>query len=148
MGTLSKAFGVNGGYAVGDEIRRRSTSPPSPLEAAAALRGVDVLDSPVGTHLRAVTAQFKSGLVKLDLERWSGEHPVATTRHGAYFGAGDAPAERVESCDWAQLSGGAERRRGNSFPDQRGPHPRLTSISLSLPWSVSAYSRYSLVKAE
>jgi glycine C-acetyltransferase len=90
VATLGKAFGVNGGYAVGDEtvIRYlRETSPTyvysnpiTPAEAAAAHRAIDVLDSPAGlamlAHLRAMTARFRSGLVRLGFETLAGEHPV------------------------------------------------------------------------
>ena len=52
----------------------------TPAEAAAAHRAIDILDSPAGiallAHLRAMTARFKAGLVKLGLETLPGEHPV------------------------------------------------------------------------
>jgi glycine C-acetyltransferase len=90
VATLGKALGVNGGYAVADEViirYLRETSPfyiysnpITPAEAAAAHRAVDILDSSVGlsllTHLRALTARFKAGLVRLGLETLPGEHPV------------------------------------------------------------------------
>ena len=90
VGTLGKAFGVNGGYVAGDEtligfLRESSpfyiySNPITPAEAAAAVTALDLVDSPVGlgllTHLRAMTARFKSGLVKLGLETLPGEHPV------------------------------------------------------------------------
>ncbi len=90
VGTLGKAFGVNGGYAVAEEtvIRYlRETSPfyiySNPItsaEAAAAHAAIDILDGPAGIplleHLRAMTARFKAGLVKLGLETLPGEHPV------------------------------------------------------------------------
>jgi glycine C-acetyltransferase len=103
VATLGKAFGVNGGYAVGDEtvIRYlRETSPTyvysnpiTPTEAAAAHRAVDVLDSAAGlamlAHLRAMTARFRSGLVRLGFETLAGEHPVVPllTRDTARTGA-------------------------------------------------------------
>ena len=91
VATLGKAFGVNGGYVVGDDtvIRYlRETSPPyvysnpiAPAEAAAARAAVDILESPRGLalleHLRAMTARFKAGLLKLGCETLPGEHPVA-----------------------------------------------------------------------
>ncbi|HTO78951.1 MAG TPA: aminotransferase class I/II-fold pyridoxal phosphate-dependent enzyme [Methylocystis sp.] len=91
VATLGKAFGVNGGYVVGDDtvIRYlRETSPPyvysnpiAPAEAAAAHAAVDMLESPRGLalleHLRAMTARFKAGLLKLGCETLPGEHPVA-----------------------------------------------------------------------
>jgi glycine C-acetyltransferase len=90
VATLGKALGVNGGYVVaGETIIRylRETSPfyiysnpVTPAEAAAAHRAIDIVDSPVGTalltHLRAMTARFKAGLIKLGLETLPGEHPV------------------------------------------------------------------------
>jgi glycine C-acetyltransferase len=91
VATLGKAFGVNGGYVVGDDtviryLRETSplyiySNPISPGEAAAAHAAVDMLDSPSGLamleHLRAMTARFKTGLVKLGCETLPGEHPVA-----------------------------------------------------------------------
>jgi len=90
VGTLGKAFGVNGGYAVAEEtviryLRETSpfyiySNPITPAEAAAAHAAIDILDSPAGIllleHLRAMTARFKAGLVKLGLETLPGEHPV------------------------------------------------------------------------
>jgi glycine C-acetyltransferase len=90
VATLGKAFGVNGGYVVAEEtiIRYlRETSPfyiySNPItsaEAAAAHKAVDILDSPVGaamlTHLRAMTARFKAGLITRGFETLAGEHPV------------------------------------------------------------------------
>jgi glycine C-acetyltransferase len=90
VATLGKAFGVNGGYVAGDEtviryLRETSpcyvySNPITPAEAAAALRAVELAEGPVGlrllTHLRAMTARFKDGLVKLGLETLPGEHPV------------------------------------------------------------------------
>lgn len=90
VATLGKALGVNGGYVVADEIvvgYLRETSPfyifsnpVTPAEAAAAHRALELLDSPVGrallAHLRAMTARFRTGLVKLGFETLPGEHPV------------------------------------------------------------------------
>ncbi|MFI5022170.1 MAG: aminotransferase class I/II-fold pyridoxal phosphate-dependent enzyme [Alphaproteobacteria bacterium] len=90
VGTLGKAFGVNGGYVVAEDaviryLRETSpfyiySNPMTPAEAAAAHRAIDILDSPAGiallAHLRAMTARFKAGLVKLGLETLPGEHPV------------------------------------------------------------------------
>ena len=90
VATLGKAFGVNGGYVVaGDTVVRylRETSPfyiysnpITPPEAAAAGAAVDLVDSPVGVamldHLRAMTARFRTGLIRLGLETLPGEHPV------------------------------------------------------------------------
>ena len=90
IGTLGKAFGVNGGYVVAsDTIVRylRETSPfyiysnpITPGEAEAALVAVDRVDSEEGrarlAHLRAMTERFRQGLTDLGLETVAGEHPV------------------------------------------------------------------------
>jgi glycine C-acetyltransferase len=90
VGTLGKAFGVNGGYVTSNAtmIRfLRETSPTyiysnpiSPGEAAAALRAVQLLDSAWGRalleRLRALTHRFEDGLVRLGFEVIPGEHPV------------------------------------------------------------------------
>lgn len=90
VGTLGKAFGVNGGYVTGprtliDFLRESSmmyiySNPITPAEAAAAKVAVDILDSPEGldllTHLRSMTAKFEKGLVDLGFETIRGEHPV------------------------------------------------------------------------
>lgn len=90
IGTLGKAFGVNGGYVVGDPaildyLRETSpfyiySNPITPGEAAAALAAVDLLDSALGRdlldHLRAMTARFEAGLKILGFETIPGEHPV------------------------------------------------------------------------
>jgi glycine C-acetyltransferase len=90
IATLGKAFGVNGGYVVADDtviryLRETSpfyiySNPITPAEAAAAHKAIDIVDSPVGaallTHLRAMTARFKAGLIKLGFETLPGEHPV------------------------------------------------------------------------
>jgi glycine C-acetyltransferase len=90
VATLGKAFGVNGGYVVAEEIvirYLRETSPLyiysnpiTPAEAAAAHKAIDIVDSPEGAallaHLRKTTARFKAGLIKLGFETLPGEHPV------------------------------------------------------------------------
>lgn len=90
VATLGKAFGVNGGYVVGGErlieyLREKSafyiySNPITPAEASAALRAVELVDSPQGLemleHLRAMTARFEQGLVNLGFETIPGEHPV------------------------------------------------------------------------
>jgi glycine C-acetyltransferase len=90
IGTLGKAFGVNGGYVVADRsiinyLRETSplyiySNPISPAEAAAARLAIDALDSAHGTsllvHLRAMTARFKNGLLRQGLETLPGEHPI------------------------------------------------------------------------
>jgi glycine C-acetyltransferase len=90
IGTLGKAFGVNGGYVAGsraliDFLRETAptyvySNPITPAEAAAALAAVDLLDSAEGRallgHLRAMTRRFRDGLVRLGFETLPGEHPV------------------------------------------------------------------------
>jgi glycine C-acetyltransferase len=90
VATLGKALGVNGGYAVGSAVTveyLRETSPfyiysnpITPPEAAAASAALEILDGPRGrellAHLRAMTARFEAGLVKLGFETIPGEHPV------------------------------------------------------------------------
>jgi glycine C-acetyltransferase len=90
VATLGKAFGVNGGYVAAsrtviDYLRETSpfyiySNPITAGEAAAAIRAVDILDSPRGAalleHLRAMTAKFESGLTELGFETIPGEHPV------------------------------------------------------------------------
>jgi len=90
IGTLGKAFGVNGGYVVGarglvDFLRETApmyiySNPITPAEAAAALQAVEIADGPEGrqriAHLRAMTKRFRDGLVAMGLETLPGEHPV------------------------------------------------------------------------
>jgi len=90
VATLGKAFGVNGGYVVADDtiiryLRETSpfyiySNPITPAEAAAALKAIDVVDSPSGVallqHLRMMIARFKAGLIRLGFETLPGEHPV------------------------------------------------------------------------
>ena len=90
VGTLGKAFGVNGGYLVAsttivDYLRESSPfyiyfNPITPGEAAAARMSLDIVDSPRGrallARLRANTARFEQGLLDLGLETILGEHPV------------------------------------------------------------------------
>ena len=90
IGTLGKAFGVNGGYVTGKAsltgfLRETSpfyiySNPITPGEAAAAVKALDIVDSPAGkkliAHLRKMTALFERGLGELGLETIAGEHPV------------------------------------------------------------------------
>lgn len=90
LATLGKALGVNGGYVVGSKTLTdflRETSPTyiysNPItvgECAAALRALDLLDSPAGierlAHLRAMTECFQHGLLRLGYETIPGTHPV------------------------------------------------------------------------
>jgi glycine C-acetyltransferase len=90
VATLGKAFGVNGGYVVGNDtviryLRETSpfyvySNPITPAEAAAALAGLEVVDGPGGKallrHLREMSDRFRRGLAQLGLESLSGQHPV------------------------------------------------------------------------
>jgi len=90
VGTLGKAFGVNGGYVVGDAalvrfLRETSmmyiySNPITVGEAAAALRSVEIVDSPEGVRrlgrLRALTERFEQGLAAAGIETIPGAHPV------------------------------------------------------------------------
>jgi glycine C-acetyltransferase len=90
VGTLGKAYGVNGGYVVASQeviTYLRETAPmyiySNPItcsEAAATLKVLEILDSPAGlkrlTHLAAMTAKFESGLQDLGYETIEGPHPV------------------------------------------------------------------------
>lgn len=90
VGTLGKAFGVNGGYVTsnGGLVRflRESapfyiySNPITPGEAKAAQASLRLLDSERGRgllfHLRAMTKRFEDGLGTLGMETIPGEHPV------------------------------------------------------------------------
>lgn len=90
VGTLGKAFGVNGGYVTGprlliDFLRETSptyiySNPITPAEAAAARAALAVLEGPDGAgllaHLAAMTQRFRQGLLRLGLETLPGTHPV------------------------------------------------------------------------
>ncbi|MGE0158802.1 MAG: aminotransferase class I/II-fold pyridoxal phosphate-dependent enzyme [Gemmatimonadales bacterium] len=90
VGTLGKAFGVNGGYvaASADIVRflRESSqmyiysNPITVGEAAAALVAVRIVAGPEGRvlldRLRALTRRFEAGLERIGIETIPGEHPV------------------------------------------------------------------------
>jgi glycine C-acetyltransferase len=90
VGTLGKAFGVNGGYVVASDaivryLREKApfyiySNPITPGEAAAAVTALAVVESPEGRklldHLRAMTARLRSGIVALGLETIPGAHPI------------------------------------------------------------------------
>jgi glycine C-acetyltransferase len=90
IGTLGKAFGVNGGYVVASEAAVRFLRESGPMyiysnpvtvgEAAAAVAAIGVLDSDEGIylidHLSEMTKRFEAGLVELGLETIPGPHPV------------------------------------------------------------------------
>jgi glycine C-acetyltransferase len=90
IATLGKALGVNGGYVTGSrrliEYLRETaatyiySNPITPGEAAAAMRSLEIVDSPEGLrlidHLHAMTDRFEGGIVALGYETIPGEHPV------------------------------------------------------------------------
>ncbi len=90
VGTLGKAFGVNGGYVTSDaQVIRylRETSPmyiySNPItvgEAAAAQQALALVDSAEGRErlerLRSLTRRFEQGLLDAGFETIPGEHPV------------------------------------------------------------------------
>ncbi len=90
IGTLGKAFGVNGGYVVADrsvtEFLRQTapmyiySNPITVGETNALLKVLDILESDEGKrrlkHLAEMTARFEKGLVDNGYETIPGPHPV------------------------------------------------------------------------
>lgn len=90
IATLGKALGVNGGYVVSSEtvinyLRETApfyiySNPITPSEAAAAIKSLDILDSPRGLKLleklRTLTRKLEEGLKDLGYETIPGEHPI------------------------------------------------------------------------
>ncbi|HPM46833.1 MAG TPA: aminotransferase class I/II-fold pyridoxal phosphate-dependent enzyme [bacterium] len=90
IGTLGKAYGINGGYVVADKAVTdflRQTAPmyiySNPItvgETTAVLKVLDILESPEGIkilkHLSEMTARFEKGLVDNGYETIPGPHPV------------------------------------------------------------------------
>lgn len=90
VGTLGKAFGVNGGYVVADAttiayLRETAplyiySNPITPAEAAAALAAVRMLDSNEGrarlARLRELAQRLRKGLMEAGYETIMGEHPI------------------------------------------------------------------------
>jgi len=90
IGTLGKAFGVNGGYvvaskAVTDFLRQTApmyiySNPITLGETVAVLKVLDILESEEGKkrlkHLAEMTARFEKGLVDNGYETIPGPHPV------------------------------------------------------------------------
>ena len=90
IGTLGKAYGINGGYVVADKAVTdflRQTAPmyiySNPItvgETCAVLKVLDIVESPEGLkileHLSKMTARFEKGLVDNGFETIPGPHPV------------------------------------------------------------------------
>ena len=90
IGTLGKAFGVNGGYVVSSEKVTRFLRETAPMyiysnpitnsECAAVLKVLDIMESGEGKkrlkHLSEMTARFEKGLVDNGMETIAGPHPV------------------------------------------------------------------------
>lgn len=90
IGTLGKAFGVNGGYVVAgnaivDYLRETAplyiySNPIAAGEAVAAAKAVALVDSPVGRdllrHLSETARRFREGLTHLGFETIAGDHPI------------------------------------------------------------------------
>ncbi|MBN1393612.1 MAG: aminotransferase class I/II-fold pyridoxal phosphate-dependent enzyme [Pirellulales bacterium] len=90
IGTLGKAFGVNGGYVVASAaiinyLRETAatyiySNSITPSEASAAAKALEILDGPEGPKLleklRALTKRFETGLVEMGYEIIASEHPV------------------------------------------------------------------------
>ena len=90
IGTLGKAFGVNGGYvvapkAVTDFLRQTApmyiySNPITVGETTAVLKVLDILESEEGLkklkHIQDMTQRFEKGLVDNGYETIPGPHPV------------------------------------------------------------------------
>ena len=90
VGTFGKGFGVNGGFIAASEqlveaVRQKAdtyiyTNPLSVADCAAAVKALDICDSPVGVELlrglKEQTLRFRRGLDHLGKESIPGPHPV------------------------------------------------------------------------
>ncbi len=90
IGTLGKAFCVNGGYVTGDPtiieyLREKAptyiySNPITCGECGAVLKVLEIIDSPKGKerldHISKLTKKFEDGLKALGFETIDGPHPV------------------------------------------------------------------------
>lgn len=90
VGTFGKAFGVNGGFIAASEtvieaVRQKAdtyiyTNPLGVADCAAAIKAVDLCDSPEGLErlrvLEERVQQFRKGITSLGFESISGPHAV------------------------------------------------------------------------
>lgn len=90
IGTLGKAFGVNGGFVASSatiiEYLRETapmyvySNPITVSESRAAMKAISILDSPEGlkilAHLGKMTKKFETGLKDAGYETIEGPHPV------------------------------------------------------------------------
>lgn len=90
IGTLGKAYGVNGGYITSSEtvvtyLREKApmyiySNPITVSEAAAVIKVLEILDSDRGRQilekLRKLTKKFEQGLVDLGFEIIASDHPI------------------------------------------------------------------------
>lgn len=90
IATLGKSLGVNGGYVAASStvikfLRETAplyiySNPITPAEAAAAIKGLDILESKTGLslleHLRKMTRRFEQGIIRLGYETLKSENPI------------------------------------------------------------------------
>jgi len=90
IGTLGKAFGVNGGYVVSsskviDYLRETAplyifSNPITPGEAAAASKAIEIVNSAEGLlklqKLKSLTDRLREGLIQIGFETLHSEHPI------------------------------------------------------------------------
>lgn len=90
IGTLGKAYGVNGGYITSSEtvvtfLRESApmyiySNPITTSEAAAVIKVIELLESKQGAeileHLRNMTKKFEKGLLDLGFEIIVSDHPI------------------------------------------------------------------------
>jgi len=90
VGTMGKALGVNGGFIAGsttliEAVRQLAdtyiyTNPLSQADCAAAIKAVDILDSPTGQKrlegLHEQVQHFRRGIESLGFESIPGPHPI------------------------------------------------------------------------